>query len=99
MTIPINQQRLLSLVGPGTVFEGPDGVKIKDITDGTSNTLMIVEAKRTIPWTKPEDLSFDPDKPVPELGGFVEGRFNAGLADGSVQLIQTDGAKNDISSG
>ena len=50
-------------------------MKIRDITDGTSNTLMIVEAKRNIPWTKPEDLSFDPDKPVPELGGFVEGRI------------------------
>jgi beta-lactamase regulating signal transducer with metallopeptidase domain len=85
-----------ALVGPGTVFEGPDGVKIRDITDGTSNTLMIVEAKRNIPWTKPEDLSFDPDKSVPELGGFVEGRFSAGFADGSVQLIQTDIVKDEL---
>ena len=85
-----------ALVGPGTVFEGPDGVKIRDITDGTSNTVMIVEAKRNIPWTKPEDLSFDPDKPVPELGGFVEGRFSAGFADGSVQLIQTDIVKDEL---
>ena len=34
------------LVGPGTIFEGPLGVRIQDITDGTSNTLMVVGAKR-----------------------------------------------------
>ena len=70
------------LVGPGTIFEGKDGIKIRDITDGTSNTLMVVEAKRNIPWTKPDDISFDPEKPLPELGGFEKGHFAAALADG-----------------
>jgi len=77
------------LVGPGTVFEGPNGIKTADIVDGTSNTLMIVEAKRNIPWTKPEDLAFDPDKPLPELGGFVKGQFMAALADGEVLRFNT----------
>jgi len=81
-----------AVVGPGTVFEGHVGVKLRDITDGTSNTLMIVEAKRNIPWTKPEDIPFDPDKAVPELGGFVDGRFTAAFADGSVRSLRTDDA-------
>jgi hypothetical protein len=85
-----------AIVGPGTVFEGPDGVKIRDITDGTSNTLMIVEAKRNIPWTKPEDIPFDPEKPLPELGGFVSGRFTAALADGSVHSIDKDRVKDNL---
>jgi beta-lactamase regulating signal transducer with metallopeptidase domain len=85
-----------ALVGPGTVFDKPEGVSIRDITDGTSLTLMLVESKRNIPWTKPEDIKFDPEKPVPELGGFVEGRFNAALADGSVQTIDKERVKDNL---
>ena len=79
------------LVGPGTVFEGPNGISFQDITDGTSNTLLVVEAKRNTPWTKPEDIRFDPDKLLPELGGFVYGKFEAALVDGSVHVF--DAAK------
>ncbi len=84
------------LVGPGTVFEGPDGVRIRDIVDGTSNTLMIVESKRNIPWTKPEDIPFDPKKPLPELGGFVKGQFTAALADGSVHTFSSEKVKDQL---
>jgi prepilin-type processing-associated H-X9-DG protein len=82
--------------GRGSVFEGPDGIKIREILDGTSNTLMIVEAKRNIPWTKPEDIPFDPEKAAPELGGFVEGRFNAAFADGSAHSLETARVKDDL---
>jgi hypothetical protein len=55
-------------VGPGTMFEWkPGGVRVQDITDGTSNTILIVEAAGTVPWTKPEDLPFDPKRPLPPL--------------------------------
>jgi hypothetical protein len=84
------------LVGPGTAFEGPEGVTMRDITDGTSNTLMIVENKRNIPWTKPEDISFDPEKPLPELGGFIEGGFNCALADGSARTLETNRVKDEL---
>lgn len=84
------------LVGPGTAFEGPEGVTMSDITDGTSNTLMIVETKRNIPWTKPEDISFDPEKPLPELVGFIEGGFNCAFADGSVHSLETARVKDSL---
>ena len=32
-----------------------EGTKIQEILDGTSNTIMLVEAKSEIPWTRPED--------------------------------------------
>ena len=41
-----------------------------DITDGMSNTILAVEAQREIPWTKPEDIPFDPQLPLPQIGGF-----------------------------
>ena len=72
-----------ALVGPGTVFEGKlgfegkDGIKISQIFDGTSTTILPVEAKRDIPWTKPEDIPYDPAKPLPRLGGFEGDKFLA----------------------
>src|SRR5262249_21736661 len=58
-----------SFVGPGAFFEGKTGLKITSITDGTSNTLMVVEGEEPVPWTKPDDLPFDPKKPLPRVGG------------------------------
>ena len=75
------------LTGPGTVFEGERGSRFVDITDGTSSTILVVEAKRDVPWTKPEDIPFDPEKPLPELGGFAPGGFHAVLADTSTRFI------------
>ena len=76
--------------GKGTVFEGKRGTRITDITDGTSATLLIVEASRAVPWTKPEDLPFEPGKPLPRLGGMFEAGFLMALADGSVFLGKKD---------
>ncbi len=78
-------------VGPGTVFD-PDQPppKIRNIIDGTSKTIGVVEAKRNISWTKPEDIAYDPDKPLPDLGGFFEGGFDTSLMDASVHFFPTD---------
>jgi hypothetical protein len=77
------------------VFSGPEGMLGKgdkptfmDVTDGTSNTLMVVEAKRDIPWTKPEDIPFDPNGPLPQLGGLTADGFNTAFGDGSVRFIK-----------
>jgi beta-lactamase regulating signal transducer with metallopeptidase domain len=66
---------------------GPLGPTLIDITDGTSNTILAVEAKRDIPWTKPEDFPFDPNAVLPELGGYNGNGFNAVFADGAVRFI------------
>ncbi len=76
-----------TLVGPETLFAGKDGTKIRAVTDGTSNTLLVVEAKRNIPWTKPEDIPYTHDGPLPQLGGFFPGGFNAAFADGYVRFL------------
>lgn len=77
------------IVGKGALFESPEGVKLQEVIDGTSNTLMIVETKEFIPWTQPDDVEFDPENPLAALGSFHPGGFNAAFADGSVRFIKT----------
>jgi hypothetical protein len=77
-------------VGKDTVFPpGPKGIQIRDITDGTSNTIMIVEADddHAVTWTRPDDLNYNPQQPLKGLGGKVAGQFIAAFADGSVRII------------
>jgi hypothetical protein len=73
--------------GKSTAFEDPNGIRIADITDGTSNTFLVVEGAGPVPWTKPEDLPFDPEKKLPKLGGQFDEGFLAALCDGSVRFI------------
>ena len=60
---------------------------LSNIHDGPSTTILAVESKREVPWTKPEDIPFDANGELPELKGFVENGFNAAFADGSVRFI------------
>src|SRR2546430_1113440 len=36
------------------------GRRFIEFTDGTSNTLLIVEAGEAVPWTKPDELPYNP---------------------------------------
>jgi len=74
--------------GKGAMFEGKRGTKFAGITDGLSNTLMVVEAAKDVPWSKPDDVPFDADKAVPKLGAFFEDGFNALFGDGAVRFLQ-----------
>jgi hypothetical protein len=71
-----------------TFFSSKVGVAFRQVTDGTTNTIAIVEAKRDIPWTKPEDIPYDPAGKLPQLGGFFKGGFCATFGDGSTWLIE-----------
>jgi hypothetical protein len=81
----------LAVVGQETIFTGgPKGVRIAEITDGTSNTILLVDASddRAVIWTKPDDLKFDPQRLLVDLIGHHEGGFHATFADGSVRFLQ-----------
>jgi RNA polymerase sigma factor (sigma-70 family) len=76
------------LVGPGALFDDEGGgPRLKNIKDGTANTIMVVEASQPVPWTKPEDVPFDKEKPLPKLGGVFKEGFNAAFADGSARFL------------
>jgi hypothetical protein len=93
-----------ALVGPSTIFTGvpnenpivPRGTRMRDITDGMSNSIMIVESKHDVPWTKPEDIPYDAAKPFPKLEGIHEDGFLVLFADGSVSLIGAETTERDL---
>ena len=81
-------------VGNGAGFEWIMGGKIANISDGTSNTYMCVTAEKAVPWTKPDELEFDPDKDMTKLVGLVvNGKMQVALFDGSVRTLSKIPAK------
>lgn len=47
------------ITGTQTMLGNGDKPSDRDVTDGTSNTILAVEAQRDVPLTKPEDIPFD----------------------------------------
>jgi DNA-directed RNA polymerase subunit RPC12/RpoP len=74
--------------GPGAAFEGRKGHSMQEFLDGTSNTVLVVEADRGVPWTKPDELPFNPNQPVPRPQGHWASGFQALLADGAARFIE-----------
>jgi RNA polymerase sigma factor (sigma-70 family) len=58
-----------------------------DISDGTANTILITEAGKPVPWTRPEDLPYAAGRPLPRLGGLFPDVFHAAFADGEVHTL------------
>jgi hypothetical protein len=74
--------------GPMAAFEGRKKLRFPfDFPDGTSNTILVVEADQGVPWTKPDELPFNPNQPVTPIQGHWASTFQAALADGSVRMI------------
>ena len=74
--------------GEGTVFDGKQGIKLLAIADGTSNTILVVEANEAVEWTKPDELPYKDKEALPKLGGHTKGGFAVVMCDGSVKFLK-----------
>jgi prepilin-type processing-associated H-X9-DG protein len=78
-----------AFVGNGAGFELKGGLRFPgSFPDGTSNTIWVAEAEKPVPWTKPDDIAYDPMK-MPKLGfHWGGGRYTqVAFADGSVRSL------------
>jgi prepilin-type processing-associated H-X9-DG protein len=72
-----------------TMFPGRRGVRLADVTDGTANTIILVDVEDALAvvWTKPEDLTYDPKNPHKGLAVRHGGKIMTAFADGSVHFL------------
>lgn len=84
-------------LGERTVFFGKTGVPCKEVSDGTSNTILLldVDPDRAVIWTKPDDLEVDFDNVFNGLKGNHDGVFATAFCDGSVRWFSRTVTKPD----
>jgi hypothetical protein len=56
-----------AIVGKDTAFPPVQGRKFAQVTDGLSNTIMVVAAGEPTNWAKPDDFEYEKDKKLPDL--------------------------------
>jgi prepilin-type processing-associated H-X9-DG protein len=89
------------VVGPKTIFPGDKTIAIKDITDGTHDTILLVEAVDSgINWLEPRDMSYEEAARGinPKSGWGISSRHDlteggcaqVAFADGSVRFLRDD---------
>jgi prepilin-type N-terminal cleavage/methylation domain-containing protein len=89
---PANTTTYLAIVGPNHCFMPTESRRLAEIKDGTSSTLMVIEAgeEHAVPWMAPADadeslvMSLGPTTRLHHAGG-----MNADLVDGSVRFLKT----------
>jgi hypothetical protein len=67
------------------------GIRTRDIKDGTSRTIMLVEVNddRAVTWTKPDDYEWTAENPAQGMGDLHPGEiFLAAFADCSVRVFE-----------
>jgi hypothetical protein len=97
--------RMMSLASTKTGFsvrtpgQNQVGIGLQSVVDGTSQTIMFVEAgaNMAVEWTKPEDLVFDINNPLAALGDLSAGSFRAAFFDGHISTLPADISAADFS--
>jgi hypothetical protein len=82
--------RYLAPRSEATVMRGAEPVRLNDIADGTSNTVVALDAgdDHAVEWTKPADWEFDLDPAVESIfKSHDSGGTNMAFADGTVRFI------------
>lgn len=78
----------LAPVGDQTLINAKQGSRLADCTDGTANTVMLVEAspENAVEWTRPQDLTIDSANPLAGMG-ISPLVVQALMGDGSVRTL------------
>lgn len=101
---PPGETNLLGFVSKNSALGTDGGEKPNSFTDGLTNTLLVVEAACTVPWTKPQDIPRD----AGQARFFEDHPFTFLMADGSIisgeqppeavlnQMISRNGGREEV---
>lgn len=89
VSLAVGKTVYLGVAGNGGIFSDKK-IGFSQITDGSSNTALVVEANEqlAVEWTKPQDYECDQKNPLSGVGGVQPSGFIAAFCDGSTHFIQ-----------
>jgi hypothetical protein len=80
---------------PGTDVKNPRGLRPENFPAGPGKTIFVVEAAEAVPWTKPDELDYDPERPIPPLL-YLPGYSQAAMGDASVRQIPRGATESEL---
>ncbi|WP_158261134.1 MULTISPECIES: DUF1559 domain-containing protein [Pirellulaceae] len=84
----------VAVVGPRTAINAQGRTGFRDVIDGTSNTIFIIEdVNHPVKWSSPNDISPDEVLQRYQQGDFPESGILVLMADGAVRLVPPGQAK------
>ncbi len=90
---PDGRTRFMVFTGEGSLFPtATAALPFNDVKDGESTTILLVEAgpEKAVPWTKPQDLAFDPKDPAAALGEVPQEGFTAVFLDLHIDTLPAE---------
>jgi hypothetical protein len=82
------QTRYRVFHGGGAMFDVNGQTRLTSVTDGLSNTLMVVDTPAKVPWPQFNEVPYDPHGPLPPLGRGDTNYMMVLMADGSVRVVR-----------
>jgi hypothetical protein len=83
--------------GRGAAFETPRELSLKkDFDLSKGDIIVLAEADTPVIWTKPQDMAYDPDGPLPTLRLRCDLRYFTARLSGAVMAFPADAIENEL---